>query len=202
MNPLAAAPTEESAAGDVARLLVKLLGPAHSAPDGSLNAADMLALGGALAAVRDTTLAALAEAFVTSASQLLAELEAAYGLPVRRDLGDDARQARLTAKVRAARAGTPQSIERALRAIDPAATVYENTPTTVPRDAVGERFVFYWSVRLTLAVWTDPASRAAIEALCEQMKPAHTDFGLHVNDPDVGFLFDVSGFDRDAFGSV
>jgi uncharacterized protein YmfQ (DUF2313 family) len=205
-----AVPTEAGVAGDFARQLVRILGPAHNAPDGSLNAADFLALGGALADARATTLAALDEAFADSATQLLSELEAMYGLPVRPDLAVATRRTRLVAKVRAARAGAPNEVLRAVHALDPTATISENTPSDVPQEpdqatpprAGAARLVFLWALWISDAAFDDAETRAAIGAICTQMQPAHTDHSLHTNDPALGFRFGVDAFGRGAFFTV
>jgi hypothetical protein len=205
-------PTEDSADGELARLLALALGTAFGASDGTAVAADLLALAGALADARQALRDLADEAFVDTANDLLDELERAYGLPVQPDLSLVSRRARLTAKVRAARAGTPDDILRAVRALDPTATLTENTPASVPRTADlpgppavagGDRFVFLFAVRLAVATWSDTSLRARIDALLDQMQPAHTDHVLHTNDPANGFRFDDpdSLFDRDVFGT-
>lgn len=197
-HPIQPLPGEDSDAGRFARALAQLLGPAYQPADGTLVAADLYALGQALADARDTTLDAVAEAFAAEASRLLPELEASYGLAVRGDLTDAERRTILLAKVRAARAGTPQAIETALDPYDPDAKVFENTAAAVA--ATDPRAVFRVAVRIKVAVWNDAAKLAAIRALCEQMKPAHakaavcTRVGFRFNDPD-------SLFDRDVFGT-
>jgi hypothetical protein len=111
-------PTEATDDGDFARQLATLLGPAYQAGDDSNNAAEFLALGGALADLRLVIIDSLAEAFANEAWDLLSELETIYGLPVRTDLDEEDRQARLVAKIRAARAGTPNSILLAVSTYD------------------------------------------------------------------------------------
>lgn len=173
MPPAHGQPTEVSAAGDLARQLATILGPAYQAPDGSNNAAELLALGGALAAARDQLRRALDQAFVDTATDLLPELEAEYGLAVQPELSTAARQARLLAKVRAARAGTPQGILNAARVDDPTATIGENTPTTAA--AAGyPRGAYVWVLICATGVFDDPTRLARMQALVEQMKPAHT----------------------------
>lgn len=186
MNLNQALPSEATDDGDLARQLLEILGPAYQAPDGSNNAADFLSLGGALADVRAVLRDALAEAFADTAWDLLSELETIYGLPVRTDLSQTDRQARLVAKIRAARAGSPQDIKRAVGAINPTVTVHENTPT-IATTAGYPRGVFLFAVRLAVTVWNNPSLRAQIDALCRQMQPTHTNHSLHTNDPAVGF---------------
>jgi hypothetical protein len=197
MPPAHGQPTEVSAAGDLARQLATILGPAYQAPDGSNNAAELLALGGALAAARDQLKRALDQAFVDTATDLLPELEAEYGLPVQPELSTTARQARLLAKVRAARAGSPQSILLAVRAEDPTATLAaENTPTTAAADGY-PRGVFVWAVICATSVFDDPVKLARVKALVAQMAPAHTRGDVAASAGD--FRFGVSKFGRDAF---
>ena len=63
-----ALPSTATAAGDVARRLLTLKGPAIQAPDGSLNAADALALGASLEDARSMLSTARAQAFVCDAT--------------------------------------------------------------------------------------------------------------------------------------
>jgi uncharacterized protein YmfQ (DUF2313 family) len=175
-----ALPSEASTAGDLARQFLDALGPAYQAPDGSNNAADALAYGGALAGARTALTTALAQAFVGEATVLLTELEQEYGLPVRVDLTTAQRQARLLAKVRAARGSQPQRMLRALTAIAPEATLAENTPSTVPHEldtafAPGAaRGVYQFGVLVSATTFADPVALPALKAVVEQMKPAHT----------------------------
>ncbi len=198
-------PTEATDDGDFARQLATLLGPAYQAGDDSNNAAEFLALGGALADVRNVILDSLREAFATEAWDLLSELETIYGLPVRTDLAEEDRQARLVAKIRAARAGTPQGILRAVAPYDTTAQVFEVGPSDVTQEADlptapgAARGVYQWALQIASAVYDDPTKLAAILAIVEQMKPAHTRGSVCVT---VGFRFDDpdSLFDRDVFG--
>jgi hypothetical protein len=208
-------PTEDSADGAAARKLADVIGSALQAKDGTAAGADLLAYAGALADADASRAALLDEAFVDTAYDLLAEHERAYGLPVQPDLAPADRRARLTAKVRAARAATPDAILLAVRALDPTATLFENTPATIPPPTDpayadspaspvrtgADRLVFLWAVRLAVAVWNDASLRARIDALLDQMQPAHTNHSLHTNDPAAGFLFNdpSSLFGRDAF---
>lgn len=194
-----ALPTEASAAGDQARRYARALGPAYQAPDGSANAAEFLALGQGLADQRATVARCLDQAFVDTATDLLDELEEEYGLTRRHDLPDADRQARLLAKVRAARAGSPQDLLRAVHAIDPTATLSE---TTIAAATAGgyPRGVFRFAVVVAAATHADAAKLAQVRALIEQMKPAYTQGCAVVH---VGFFTDDanSRVDRDALGS-
>lgn len=191
MNISVPTPSEVSASGDLARLLARLLGPAYQAHDGTRIAADLLGTGDALADVRETLDQALDEAFVHLATDLLSELEEMYGLTVRTDMSTTERRARLLAKVRAARAGTPDAIELAASSLDSTATVYENTAADVEEEP---RNVYLWVLQVASAVWNDPTKRAQLREIVEQMKPGHTRGWLAV---DVGFLADTSIVGRD-----
>src|SRR5688572_17486258 len=143
-------PSEESVAGDMCRQLLGLMGPAIQAPDNSKNAAEWLSFGGVLASARQVNIDSLNEAFITTALALLSDHEASYGLTPRPDLSTDARRNRLLAKIRAARRGSPQGMLRAIRTIDPTATIVEVTPDDIsPRTADGinpgtDRGVFHF----------------------------------------------------------
>jgi hypothetical protein len=197
MLPTLALPTGTTPAAVFARLLARCMGPAYQAADGTRFDADLRALATGLAQGQTDTLAVAAEAFVREAVLLLAELESSYGLAVRADLSDASRQARLLAKLRAGRAGTPQEILRAVQVFDAAATLaevyWDDVDTTVPSA------VFRFAVRLTVAVWSDSDLRGEIQRRIDQMKPAHTKCNLHTNEIAVGFRTDdpLSLTDRD-----
>jgi uncharacterized protein YmfQ (DUF2313 family) len=196
--PLPRDTSEPSDAGDFARQLAQLLGPAYQASDSSLVEADFLAMGKALADARSTNLRALDEAFVSSATEMLAELETIYGLAVRPDLTVQERRDLLVAKVRAARDGTPQGILRSVRKIDPTATIFENSCDEIVGSGDPNN-VFYWALRIAASVWANDTKRAEITRIVQQMKPAHTRGNVAVS---VGFLTDDpnSLTDRDVLG--
>lgn len=189
-------PSEDSEDGKFARQLARLIGPAIQPADGTNIAQDMLALGGALADARATLRDLLAEAFADSAWDLLSELERVYGLPVREDLSRSQRQTRLVAKVRAARAGTPDSILLAVAPYDTTASIYENVAADV---TYYPSAVFLWDLIVSAAVHADAEAIIAIRAIVEQMKPAHTKCFVVTK---VGFKFGDSGslMGRDAWG--
>jgi uncharacterized protein YmfQ (DUF2313 family) len=199
-------PSENSVAGEFARQLLTLFGPALQAPDNSTTAAELLAIGGALASARNTTVTSLDEAFANTATQMLSELEASYGLQSRPDLSVEARRTRLLAKIRANRAGSPQGILAAVRTYDPTATIVEVTPDDIsPRTGDGlnpgtDRGVYSFAVLLDATVWSDTSKRAEITAIIEQMKPAHVQANIGVTMP---FLTDDpdSLTDRDLLGA-
>ncbi len=212
MIPRAVGPTEDSPDGEFARKLADAIGSALQASDDTAAAADLLALGGALADARQLLRDALDEAFPDTAYDLLSEWERALGLPAQPELSAQARRDRLVAKVRAARAGTQSDILTAVRALDATASIYENTPATVPQPptpgaddtlfptprAGDKRLVFLWALRVAETVWNDSTMRARVDALCDQMQPAHTDHSIHTNDPALGFRF---GFDKFGMGA-
>lgn len=201
MRPVRTYPSAAGVAGDLARQIALALGTAYNHTDGTVNAADALADGDALAAVRAQVVLAMYQAFVNTATVLLDEHERDYGLPIRRDMTNADRQARLVAKVRAARRGSPRSVETALRAITGTATVLENLLTAVPIAPDGiRRGQWHFGVLIPAAKWADINIRAQASAIIEQMKPAYTTFALGVTSP---FLCDDpnSLTDRDLLGS-
>lgn len=206
MNILQPLPSEATSAGDFARQLALLLGPAFQPADGTRIAADLLALGGGLAAGYATNLASVGEAFADTASALLTELEVELGLPVRTDLATAARRTRLLAKVRAKFAGTPQDLKTTAATYDATSTVVENTPATVPHelDAAGywgaSRGVFQFAVKVAAATANDPVAMPTLQAAVEQQKSAHTLGSVCVT---TAFLCDdaASLTDRDTLGS-
>lgn len=201
MRPARTYPTETSLAGALARKIAMAMGTAYNHADATVNSADALADADALVASRAQVVLAIAQAFVSNATVLLDELEAEYGLPIRRDMTNAERQARLVAKVRASRRGSPRSIENALVPIAGTATVLENLLTAVPIAPDGiRRGQWHFGVLISAAKWADINIRAQALAIIEQMKPAYTTFALGVTSP---FLCDDpnSLVDRDLLGS-
>jgi uncharacterized protein YmfQ (DUF2313 family) len=167
----------------MARQLATLLG--LNAPDGSLNAADLLALGGALADTRSVLLDALDEAFPDTAWDLLSEWEAMLGLPVQPELPKPVRQARLVAKVRARFSGTPQDILASVKVLAPEATLVETTAAQAAASAPLN--VYRFVILIALATAANQVTYQQIRALVEQMKPAHTHGAVSVR---IGFRCD------------
>lgn len=168
-----------------ARLLARAKGTAMPAGDGSLNHADNLAFGAALADAVDGLDAMLNQVFPDSATFMLPELEQLYGLPVGTAMTTAQRQARLVARVRASAAGTPQSIVAALTPVTTAwgvPTIVENAWSAV---TAAPRNVFLFAVVLPGFLSTTPPPE--VVAVVEQMKPAHTDYNVT---NQVGFLTD------------
>jgi hypothetical protein len=157
--------------GRFARELAQILGTAYQPANGTLAAADLTSLGGALATIRATSLRSIDQAFADAASDLLTELEIEFGLANRTDLSTADRRARLAAKVRAYIAGTAQNIDNAVSAYDSTAVVHENVPQA---GAGSTRVPFQFGVTVSDGVYDSVIKNAAIVALIEQMKPAHT----------------------------
>jgi len=166
-------PTKEGAIGDLARQLLRLLGPAYPAADGSLNAADAINLGRGISDARDTNAASLNEAFPDTALYLLSEWETMLGLPVSSGrLTTTERRAALLARWRTRFSGSPDSIISALTPLN------SDTPPTMRETVAIESTanpprVFVFTIRTGI----DPNDAAAIAPLTDAvdvMKPAHT----------------------------
>lgn len=171
-------PTESSTEATIARQMLRLIGPAMQAPDGSLNAADALALGAALRDARQVQLDSASQAFVDSATYMLTELETLYGVLVDETMTDADRQARLTAFVRTVIGASPQSIESAVSAYTGTATVSETNVAAVLRSelvptADTYRKVFRFCVVVPLAIVSSPTDYAQTVAILARMIPAH-----------------------------
>lgn len=198
-----ALPTATTAAGTIARRILRLKGPAIQAPDGSLNAADALALGASLEASRQVIAAARAQTFVCDATYMLSELESLYGLPVSPSLPTADRQARLLAFVRATISGTPASIESAVKALTGSCTVVEFTAAEVwasdpTPTAATRRGVFRFVVVVPVGWVENPSKRALVAQVVERMKPAHTGYTIAA---DSAATFDkTEGYDLSAYG--
>lgn len=187
-----ALPTEQTPAGAHARRLLKTLGPAIRAKDGTATAAWFLAFGDALAAVYSTLERAINQAFANTATDMLSDLESEYGLDVRPDLSAAERQDRLVAKIRAARAGTEQSIIRALSALS--VTVIIAGTTCIQANAASDpRLTFRFTIYVTDTAFDSNVTRALIYRIVEQMKPAYTSFQVGTGRP---FRFNNAVFGR------
>lgn len=174
-------PTRDGTEGVIARQMLRLIGPAMQAPDGSLNAADALALAGALRDARQVQIDSASQAFPDAATYMLTELETLYGVLVDETMTYAARQARLTAFVRTVIGASPQSIESAVAAYTGSATVYEvsaSDAAAVDPSALGPRGVFHFAVIVPLAIATNPTKRAQVVAIVDRMAPAHTDYSI------------------------
>ncbi len=166
-------PTKEGAIGDLARMHLRLMGPAYPAADASTNAADAVALATGLSDLRDTNTASLAEAFPNTASALLSEWERMLGLTVSSGaLTTTQRQARLLARWRTQFAGTPNAIVRALTPLnnDIAPTMRETA--AIDSHANPPR-VFAFTIRTGIDP-NDAAAIAPLASVVDVMKPAHT----------------------------
>jgi uncharacterized protein YmfQ (DUF2313 family) len=198
---------EPSPYTEYARQLADLLGTAYIPKDGSFVAEDLRALGRGLSGASDIIDDAINQAFPNTATSMLADWEARLGVPIDTTLSDEQRQANLLGKWRTRIGGSPQRIERAIRSIDPTATVleftieqvYDNEPNATLWGSQTYRLVFRFAVQLSAATVADASKLSRIRAIVSQMKPAHTEFDTTVetsfrwDDPD-------SLFDRDIWG--
>lgn len=165
-------PTVAGVTGELARQLLRLVGPAYPAPNESLNAADALALGGALAAALTTTEGSLDEAFPNTATYLLSEWEAMLGLPVSAGrLTTAERRAALLARWRTRFAGTPDAMVAALTPINGTPPPLRETVANESTENPPRVFAFTFKVG---ADPNDPAAIAPFIATVGVMKPAHT----------------------------
>lgn len=199
-----ALPSTATAAGNVARRLLTLKGPAIQAPDGSLNAADALALGASLEDSRQVLATARLQAFVSDATYMLDELETLYGLPLNPTASNATRQARLLAFVRASAAGTPSSIEAAVATLTGSCSITEFTAAEVyatdPHPtAATRRGVFRFVVVVPTSYVENPAWNSLITAVVNRMKPAHTTFTIATG---ASLKYDTAdGYDLTALGA-
>lgn len=180
-------PTESGLAGDLARQLATLVGPAINGSDGTLAGAEYLALGGALRDARAATLAALAEATPQTATLLLAEWERMLAVPLATGLTTDARRARILARLRA-RGGSAERVARAATTLaggDVSVTEYLYSAVTS-----SPRLVFRVAVTLPVAAYGDPVLRAQAEDLCQRQLPGQVTWSLGTNET---FMWDTTG---------
>ncbi len=165
-------PTKEGAIGDLARQLLRLLGPAYPAADNSLNAADAINLGRGISDARDTNAASLNEAFPDTALYLLSEWETMLGLPVSSGrLTTTERRAALLARWRTRFSGSPDAIVSALTPLNSGNAPTMRETVAIESTASPSR-VFVFTIRTGI----DPNNAAAIApfvSTVDVMKPAH-----------------------------
>jgi len=193
------APTGDDAVAYYARLLAIACGPAIPAPDGSINAADLRAIGAALADVESTLDTAINNAFPLTVTTMLEQWERAFRLPQRTHLTTSERQQRLHARVLAARVrGTSQGIKLAIEALVGACELYETSVATA-QSAGDPRKVYLIAVVLpSLELYNKFVSD--VRELIAIAKPAHVKVNVALTR---GFKCDDtnSRVDRDVLAS-
>lgn len=178
------APTDATPGGSAARRLVRLIGPALRAADGTAAAALLLGLGDGLATARARLRAALDEAFADTALETLSEWEALVGLPTREGASPDDRRRDLLAKIRAAFSGAPSDILRTVRTYAPEALL-ATVPVAVALLSY-PRGVFRFVLLISDAHWRDTSMVASIDARLQQQSPAHVDWSVAEGEgPDI-----------------
>lgn len=180
-----------------ARALAYAIGPALPAGDGSVNAADLLTLGDALATTEARLQDAASQAFPHSATDTLPIWEDAYGLPSRTDLTTAERQARLAARVLAGRTrGNAKAMMRAVSLLVGTCALYE-TLLSDAATAGDARLVYEFALVIPAAMYSK--FEAEVKQLVELAKPAHVYVGVGITR---GFLTDDpnSLTDRDFLG--
>lgn len=183
-------PSGTTEADRFARSLALLRGPEVSAADGTLAAEDLRVLGQLLADGRASVLRAVAQAHPRTATDLLPDLEAEYGLPDGSLLPTSERQRRLAAKYLSRAGSSYTAVLATLRVLAPevvlitipAADVARTDPTAV--------------YRLVILVSTEHAGGDALLTEVDQLLAAQTDsseewsvgdrLGFRCDDPSSG----------------
>ena len=179
MSTAHALPTEAGTAGDIARTLGRLTGPAIQAPDGSHAAVEYLGTGDLLSAARSTLLT-IAEATPQRASSLLSEWERALALPVRESDTTADRQRTIVARLRAV-GGPTTRIARAVAAIAAGdVSLVERPHTDFP--ASDTRKVMRLQVLVVRDVWVDTELRADLDELLDLIMPSHCSWIVQVEE--------------------
>lgn len=151
-----------------ARALLALVGPAWQAPPRSVNEADFLTLGEALARVFETVERAVAQSHPGTATDLLAELEAEYGLEGGALLDTPTRQRRLLVAFRARGWPAPTAVVATARAMAAEAVLVATTWPEV--EGTDPSAVFRFALLLSYAHVTDAFLVAELErALARQV---------------------------------
>lgn len=191
-----AVPSLSGATGDLARQLARLVGPAVQAGDETVAAAHYLALATELAAARQTTLDAIAEATPATADDLLAEWESVLAVPVNPGASTAARRAAVLARIRAI-AGTRQRIGRTTKMVAGGTT--STTEYLYSAVTSEPRKVFRFVLTVPAAAIADGPTLSALDELLQRQAPAHTTWNFASG---ATFRFDDTdrGFDRGVFG--
>jgi len=170
-------PTDPALKADellVVRQLGRLIGPWLDAPQDSLNAADLIAIGTALYAEVETTTESLDEAFVSTTDSLVTEWLALYAIPLPPTTLTAQRTA-LVARSRAGFIGHPRVIDTAIRDLagvdtDVIETLWSEV-TALPRN------VYVIVVRMDADVYGTPPTYTPtffqVADVVNRMKPAH-----------------------------
>lgn len=189
-------PSESGVAGDLARQLAALVGPAVEAPDGSVAAAEYLALGGALATARATTLGAIEQAFGQTADDCLGEWEAALALPLSPGVATATRRASILAKLRAV-GGTNARLDASATTLAAGSVVVLEPLFS---DVATPRYVYRIGLTVPSTLYADAVFRARLDDLLQTQCPSHVSWTVGVTSP---FLADDASSltDRDLLGS-
>lgn len=178
-----AVPSHAGRAGDLTRLLARLLGPAWQAPDGSINAAQFSAEGDALDASLDELDDAASEGYPGEATATLEDWERVLYLPADPIATTATRRARSLAAMRGTLSGSPQDLETAAQTIVPGATLRERTVTEAT--AEGEpRLVFLLRFAIGASAG-DTEIESRLRALLAPAIPAHCSLEFAATEYDV-----------------
>lgn len=177
-----ALPSTTGDGADFGRMLARLLGPAWQAPDASVNAAQFLAEGDAIAALADTLARSLSQCLASEATVSLGEWERALYLPVDTLAETSDRSATVLGRVRGTLSGSPVDLLSAIKTVLVTAELRERTTT----DAVAlglPRIVFLMRIALGSS-FADTELTERIRAVILAAKPAHSsvDFGVYLFD--------------------
>lgn len=164
-------------------MILRLLGPAWQAPDGSNASAQFAAEGDALDAALTELEGAASEGYPGEATATLEDWERVLYLPADPIATTATRRARALAAVRGTLSGSPEDLQTAAQTIVPTATIYERTvaDATAEGDA---RLVFSLLVSIGSSAG-DTEIESRLRALLAPAIPAHC-----------GLEFVVSAFSR------
>jgi hypothetical protein len=185
-------PSGSTPADKIARELARLRGPEIGPADGTLVAEDLRAQGGGQAIARATIRRAIAQAHPSTATDLLPELEAEYGIPNGAALPTSERQRLLLAKYRARGDGSLLALATTVLTL-----IAEADLVTIAAADVADtdpEAVFNLVVLVSLATMNDAGLRARIDALLAQQAAGHVRWTFGRGDgPDIDpFLTDRS----------
>lgn len=145
-----------------ARSLLRLVGTGYQAAPGSMVEGDFLTYGEALARSQETVARAIAQGHMRTATDILSELEAEYGLPDGSAFAVEERQRNLLLKYRARSWPAPTAVLNTVRVLAAEALLTTNTSDQV--DGTDSSAVFRFALLMSQTHLDDALLMEMLEA--------------------------------------
>lgn len=188
-------PSTPGPEGEAARMLCEIIGPTVHAPDGSLNAAEVITLGALVVDMQDANNDAIAQAYPHTATDTLDRWDLLFRIALGTTLPTARRQALALARSRMWGSASPQAILRALEPFDPGASIVENDAADV---TANPELIYEGLLVIDTALFDDARMLSTIKELLRIAKPAYYRFEVAVSSS--GFRTASSRLSRDALG--